>query len=86
MRIALIGKGVTCEHCAATAQNVSAEVISTDFTGMIKEGKALAKLHPQNIEVHGLIPSVENMPGPNAYKTWMIKAIKGLSGKPIRGY
>jgi len=33
--------------CNIVDGDVSAEVISTDFKGMIKEGKALAKLHPQ---------------------------------------
>lgn len=33
--------------CNITTGDVSAEVISTDFEGMIKEGEALAALHPQ---------------------------------------
>lgn len=33
--------------CEAVEGDVSAEVISTDFEGMIKEGEALAALHPQ---------------------------------------
>lgn len=32
--------------CELVGQNVSAEVISTDFDGMIDEGKRLAALHP----------------------------------------
>ena len=43
--------------------------------------ESLAKLQPKNIEVHGLIPAVENMPGPNAYKPDDV--VKGLSGKTI---
>jgi transaldolase len=33
--------------CNIVDGDVSAEVIATDFTGMIKEGEALAALHPQ---------------------------------------
>jgi transaldolase len=33
--------------CNITTGDVSAEVIATDFEGMIKEGEALAALHPQ---------------------------------------
>ncbi|MDT8347487.1 MAG: transaldolase family protein, partial [Flavobacteriaceae bacterium] len=33
--------------CNIVAGDVSAEVIATDFDGIIKEGEALADLHPQ---------------------------------------
>src|SRR5437870_9134377 len=33
--------------CKAVTGDVSAEVIATDFAGIIKEGEALAKLHKQ---------------------------------------
>lgn len=33
--------------CKIVTGDVSAEVISTDFDGMVKEGEALAKLHPR---------------------------------------
>ncbi|MBA3681881.1 MAG: fructose-6-phosphate aldolase [Bacteroidota bacterium] len=33
--------------CDIVTGDVSAEVISTDFDGMVKEGEALAKLHPR---------------------------------------
>lgn len=33
--------------CEAVDGDVSAEVIATDFEGMVKEGEALAALHPQ---------------------------------------
>lgn len=33
--------------CAIVAGDVSAEVIATDYEGMISEGTALAKIHPQ---------------------------------------
>lgn len=50
---------------------VSAEVIATDFEGMVKEGKALAALHP-NIVVK--VPMIEEG----------IKAIKYFSDKGIK--
>lgn len=44
------GEAAVMEHyrniCQIVGQNVSAEVIATDYEGMIKEGQALASLHP----------------------------------------
>jgi transaldolase len=59
------------EICNIVDGDVSAEVISVDFDGMIKEGIALSELHP-NIVVK--IPMTVNG----------IKAIKHLSGKGIK--
>ena len=45
------GKENTLEHyrkiCGIVEGDVSAEVISTDYDGMITEGKELASIHPQ---------------------------------------
>jgi len=57
--------------CNIVDGDVSAEVISTDFDGMIKEGQKLAALHPQIVVK---IPVIKDG----------IKAIKYLSGKGIR--
>lgn len=57
--------------CAIVAGDVSAEVISTDFKGMIEEGEKLASLH-ENIVVK--IPMIKEG----------VKAIKHLTGKGIR--
>ena len=57
--------------CNITDGDVSAEVISTDFEGMIKEGDALAALHP-NIVVK--IPMIKDG----------IKALKYFSDKGIK--
>jgi len=57
--------------CDIVAGDVSAEVISTDYEGMIKEGEALADLHP-NIVVK--VPMIKEG----------IKAIKYFSTKGIR--
>ena len=57
--------------CKIVNGDVSAEVISTDFAGMVREGEMLAALH-KNIVVK--IPIIKDG----------IKAIKYLSGKGIR--
>jgi len=57
--------------CDIVDGDVSAEVISTDYKGMIKEGEALADLHP-NIVVK--VPMIKEG----------IKAIKYFSTKGIR--
>ena len=57
--------------CAIVDDNVSAEVIATDYDGMIKEGEALAALHSKIVVK---IPMIKDG----------IKAIKYFSGKGIR--
>ncbi len=57
--------------CDIVDGDVSAEVISTDFKGMIKEGEALAELHPQIVVK---VPMIKDG----------IKAIKYFSDKGIR--
>ncbi|GGE32783.1 fructose-6-phosphate aldolase [Psychroflexus planctonicus] len=57
--------------CEIVDGDVSAEVISTDFDGMVKEGEALAKLHPQIVVK---IPIIKDG----------IKALKYFSDKGIK--
>jgi transaldolase len=57
--------------CEIVDGDVSAEVISTEFEGMIKEGEILAALHPQIVVK---VPVTRNG----------IKAIKYLASKGIR--
>jgi transaldolase len=57
--------------CNIVTGDVSAEVISTDFEGMVKEGEKLAALHPQIVVK---VPMIKDG----------IKAIKYLSSKGIR--
>lgn len=59
------------EICNIVDGPVSAEVISTDFTGMIKEGEELAALHPNIVVKIPMIPEG-------------IKAVKHFSSKGIR--
>ncbi len=71
----ITGKDNILKHyvdiCNIVDGPVSAEVIATDFAGMIKEGEALAELHP-NIVVK--IPMIKDG----------IKAIKYFSDKGIK--
>ncbi len=71
----ITGKDNILKHyvdiCNIVDGPVSAEVIATDFEGMIKEGEALAELHP-NIVVK--IPMIKDG----------IKAIKYFSDKGIK--
>jgi transaldolase len=57
--------------CNIVTGDVSAEVISTDFDGIIKEGEALAKLHKQIVVK---VPMIKEG----------VKAIKYFSSKGIR--
>lgn len=57
--------------CKIVTGDVSAEVISTDFEGIIKEGEALAKLHPQIVVK---VPMIKEG----------VKAIKYFTSKGIR--
>lgn len=59
------------EICKIVHGDVSAEVISTDFEGMVREGEELAKLH-KNIVVK--VPMIKDG----------VKALKYLSGKGIK--
>ena len=38
------------EICNSVSGDVSAEVISVDYEGIVKEGEILAKLHPQIVD------------------------------------
>ncbi|MFN3557158.1 MAG: fructose-6-phosphate aldolase [Bacteroidales bacterium] len=57
--------------CNIVDGDVSAEVIATDFQGMIKEGEALAELHPQIVVK---IPMIKDG----------VKAIRYLTDKGIK--
>jgi transaldolase len=57
--------------CKVVEGDVSAEVVSTDLAGMIKEGEALAALHPQIVVK---IPMIEDG----------VKALKYFSDQGIR--
>lgn len=71
----IIGQDNILKHyvdiCEAVDGDVSAEVVSTDLAGMIKEGEALAALHPQIVVK---IPMIEDG----------VKALKYFSDQGIR--
>jgi transaldolase len=71
----IAGKENILQHylniCEIVDGDVSAEVISTDFEGMIKEGEELAALHPQIVVK---VPIIKDG----------IKAIKYFSSKGIK--
>ena len=74
-KVGINGKENVLNHykaiCAIVDGDISAEVIATDFEGMVKEGEELAKLH-KNIVVK--IPMIKDG----------IKAIKYFSSKGIK--
>jgi transaldolase len=57
--------------CEIVGKNVSAEVISTDFDGIIKEGEILSKLHPAIVVK---VPMIKDG----------VKALKYFSGEGIK--
>lgn len=71
----ITGKDNILKHyvaiCDIVTGDVSAEVIATDFEGMVKEGEALAALHPQIVVK---VPMIKEG----------IKAIKYFSDKGIK--
>lgn len=71
----ITGKDTILQHyvdiCTIVEGDVSAEVVSTDFEGMVKEGEALAKLHDQIVVK---IPMIKDG----------VKALKYFSDKGIR--
>jgi len=71
----ITGKATILNHystiCNLVAGEVSAEVIATDFEGMVKEGEELAALHPQIVVK---LPMIEA--GVKACKYFSDKGIK----------
>ena len=71
----ITGSDAILEHykkiCELVEGDVSAEVISTDYEGMIKEGEALAVLHPQIVVK---LPMIAN--GVKACKYFLDKGIR----------
>jgi transaldolase len=71
----IVGEAAVLKHyadiCAIVDGDISAEVISTDFDGIVKEGKVLAAIHP-NIVVK--VPMIKEG----------VKAIKWFTDNGIR--
>lgn len=74
-KVGIQGKNAVLKHyvdiCNIVDGDVSAEVISTDYEGMIREGEELAELHPQ---ITVKVPMIKDG----------VKAIKYFSEKGIK--
>jgi transaldolase len=74
-KVGISGEAAVTKHyidiCKLVTGDVSAEVISTDFDGIVREGEKLAALHPQIVVK---VPMIADG----------IKAIKYFSSKGIR--
>ena len=84
-RIALIGKGLCFDSGGMDLKPASSMLtMRDDMSGaacVLGVMRALNKLKPQDIEIHGIIAACENMPGQNAYKPGDILTAK--NGKTI---
>jgi leucyl aminopeptidase len=79
--VAIVGKGITFDSGGLSLKPAaSMETMKMDMSGaaaVLGVFSQLAKLKP-NVEVHGIIPTTENMPGGRAYKPGdVLKAING---------
>lgn len=79
--VAIVGKGITFDSGGLSLKPAgSMETMKMDMSGaaaVLGVFSQLAKVRP-NVEVHGIIPTTENMPGGRAYKPGdVLKAING---------
>ncbi len=84
-KVALVGKGITFDSGGLSLKPAaSMELMKMDMAGaaaVIATLKAVAVLKDLNIEVHGFIPTCENMPSGNASKPGDI--VTAMNGKTI---
>lgn len=84
-KIALIGKGICFDSGGLDIKPASSMLtMKDDMSGaacVISVMKALAELHPEDVEVHGLVAACENMPSGASYKPGDILTAK--NGKTI---
>ncbi len=82
--IAIVGKGITFDSGGLSLKPAgSMETMKMDMSGaaaVLGVFSQLAKLKPE-VEVHGIIPTTENMPGGRAYKPGDV--LKALNGKTM---
>lgn len=79
--VAIVGKGITFDSGGLSLKPAgSMETMKMDMSGaaaVLGVFSQLSKIRP-NVEVHGIIPTTENMPGGRAYKPGdVLKAING---------
>lgn len=84
-KVALVGKGVTFDSGGLSLKPpASMELMKMDMAGaaaVLATMKAIAELKNLNIEVHGFIPTCENMPSGRAAKPGDI--VTAMNGKTI---
>ncbi len=82
--VAIVGKGITFDSGGLSLKPAgSMETMKMDMSGaaaVLGVFSQLAKLRP-NVEVHGIIPTTENMPGGRAYKPGDV--LKAMNGKTM---
>jgi len=82
--LALVGKGITFDSGGLSLKPAAGmETMKMDMSGaaaVLGVFSQLAKTRPQ-VEVHGIIPTTENMPGGRAYKPGDV--LKALNGKTM---
>lgn len=82
--VAIVGKGITFDSGGLSLKPAgSMETMKMDMSGaaaVLGVFSQLAKIKPE-VEVHGIIPTTENMPGGRAYKPGDV--LKALNGKTM---
>ncbi len=82
--IAIVGKGITFDSGGLSLKPAgSMETMKMDMAGaaaVLGVFSQIAKINPA-VEVHGIIPTTENMPGGRAYKPGDV--LKALNGKTM---
>lgn len=82
--MAIVGKGITFDSGGLSLKPAGGmESMKMDMSGaaaVLGVFSQLAKLKP-NVEVHGIIPTTENMPGGRAYKPGDV--LKAMNGKTM---
>lgn len=83
-KVALVGKGITFDSGGLSLKPAgSMETMKMDMAGaaaVLGVFHRLAEFHPK-VEVHGIIPTTENMPGAAAYKPGDV--LRAYNGKTI---
>jgi len=82
--VAIVGKGITFDSGGLSLKPAGAmETMKMDMSGaaaVLGVFSQLARLKP-SVEVHGIIPTTENMPGGRAYKPGDV--LKAMNGKTM---
>ncbi|MGH7739431.1 MAG: leucyl aminopeptidase [bacterium] len=82
--VALVGKGITFDSGGLSLKPAgSMETMKMDMAGgaaVLGVFSQIASFHP-DIEIHGIVPTTENMPGGRAYKPGDV--LKAMNGKTM---